>query len=175
MPGYKSPISQIVLRRLLLGSMPFFLAAPCLAGSGVICRLVDVDIQFDGLDLLRQHDVHGRGFVSATCENLSEQMHYVELQVYDENPSSHELVREPSSAKKLVVSLFVDEAREIRVADQPGNIGALRQELALRPGAVSRIKFPFFAQLHTRGMLMAGVYEKQSRFLLRYSLIDAEK
>lgn len=175
MPGYKFSISQIVLRHLLLGLIHFILAGPCLAGSGVICRLVDVDIQFDGLDLLRQHDVHGRGFVSATCENLSEKMQSVELQVYDENPSSHELAREPSSAKKLVVSLFVDEALQIRVADQPENIGALRQKLALRPGAVSLIKFPFFVRLHTRGMLMAGVYEKQSGFLLRYSLIDAEK
>lgn len=161
----------ILLRRLLWGSMAAIFSGSCIAGSGVVCRLVDVKMQFDGLDLLRHHDVHGRGYVAATCENFSEQMQHVLLQVYDDNTRLPELSAEPSKAEKLVVSLFVDEAQQIPVANHPGNAGILRQELSLRSKAVSRIEFPFFVRLHTVGMLAAGVYEKESGFHLRYSLI----
>lgn len=165
---------QITLRQCILGVVVPIWAGYCFAGGPVVCRLVDVDMQFDGLDLLRYHNVHGRGVVSASCINSSAQTRHVLLQVYDENPRSYELVRNPSSAEKLTVSLFVDEARQVRLADQPGSVGVLRQRLSLKPNADSRIEFPFFVRLHALGILTAGAYEKQSGFRLQYDLVSAE-
>lgn len=159
---------------LLVCILCFGLASSCYASESVVCRLVDVDIEFDGLDFVRHRDVLGHGVISAKCVNSTIKLQRVALQVYDEVLSPQGLATERRNQEKLTIDLFVDAARQVPIQHKPGGLGVLRQTVTIASNGVVQVDFPFFVRLRSFKIMPAGTYEKQSGFRLYYERVDAD-